>query len=127
VEHDQARELLEGEQHRLEDLRTGFDEEHLHTESEDDGAGELSHLHQHMADIGSETFEREKDFSILEQVEAELADVERALKRLDDGSYGTCEACGAAIADERLEAMPATRFCVDHQQQAEAARAAEAG
>ena len=129
MEHDQARELLEGEQHRLEDLRSGFDEENLHTESEDEASGDLSHLHQHLADTGSDTFEREKDFSILEQVEAELADVERALKRLDDGSYGTCEACGGAIADERLEAMPATRFCVEHQQQAEAqaARAAEAG
>jgi RNA polymerase-binding transcription factor DksA len=121
VEHDEARELLEGEQHRLEALREGFEtNEHLHSESEDESTGELSHLHQHMADVGSETFEREKDFSILEQVEAELADVERALRRLDDGSYGTCEACGTAIADDRLEAMPATRFCVQHQQQAEA-------
>ena len=119
MEHDQARELLEGEQHRLEDLRTGFDEEHLHTESEDDGAGELSHMHQHMADIGSETFEREKDFSILEQVEAELSDVERALRRLDDGTYGTCEACGSSIGDERLAVQPAARFCIAHQEVAE--------
>ena len=119
MEDDQARELLEGEHQRLDSLRHGFDEEHLHSESEDDGAGELSHLHQHLADVGSETFEREKDFSILEQVEAELADVERALRRLDDGTYCTCEACGAAIADARLEAMPAARFCVEHQQQAE--------
>jgi RNA polymerase-binding transcription factor DksA len=109
VEHDQARELLEGEQHRLQGLRSGFDDERLHAESEDDGAGELSHMHQHLADVGSETFEREKDFSILEQVEAELADVERALKRLDDGSYGTCEACGTAIADRRRAARSDAR------------------
>jgi RNA polymerase-binding transcription factor DksA len=73
----------------------------------------------HSADIASETFEREKDFSILEQVEAELADVQRALQRLDDGSYGSCEACHAPIPDERLEAQPATRFCVSHQVEAE--------
>ena len=121
MERDEARELLEDEQRRLQNLRTGFDEENIHTESEDESVGQLSHLDQHPADQASETFEREKDFSILEQVEAELADVERALKRLDDGTYGTCEACGTAIADERLEAMPATRFCVQHQQQAEAA------
>jgi RNA polymerase-binding transcription factor DksA len=127
VEHDDARERLEEEQHRLEALRNGFDEEHLHTESEDESVGQLSHLHQHLADQASETFEREKDFSILEQVEAELADVERALHRLDDGTYGTCEACGNAIADERLEAMPATRFCVQHQQQAEAEAQRESG
>lgn len=44
----------------------------------------------------------------------QLADVERSLARLDDGTYGTCEACGAPIGDARLEAMPATRYCIDH-------------
>jgi RNA polymerase-binding transcription factor DksA len=43
-----------------------------------------------------------------------LDDVERALSKLDDGSYGQCEVCGAPISDARLEAMPATRFCIDH-------------
>ena len=84
-------------------MRAGFDAEHLHDESEEESTGELSHLDQHDADVASDTFEREKDFSILEQVEAELADVERALQRLDDGTYGTCEACGQPIGDERLE------------------------
>jgi len=49
--------------------------------------------------------------SILEQVEAELADVEHALKRLDDRTYGTCEACGEPISPARLESSPATRLC----------------
>jgi RNA polymerase-binding transcription factor DksA len=120
VEPDLARQHLEGERERLAHVRDAFDAEHLHDESEDESTSELSHLAQHPADTGTETFEREKDFSILEQVEAELADVERALARLDDGTYGTCQACGAAIGDERLEAMPATRFCVQHQAQAEA-------
>jgi RNA polymerase-binding transcription factor DksA len=120
MEPDAARRLLEGERSRLEDIRAGFDEEHLHTETEEESIGELSHLAQHQADVGSEAFEREKDFSILDQIEAELGDVERALRRLDDGTYGRCEACGETIGDERLEAMPATRFCLHHQQQAEA-------
>jgi RNA polymerase-binding transcription factor DksA len=47
-------------------------------------------------------------------LESLLGDVERALQKLDDGTYGTCETCGAAIAPARLEAMPASRFCVDH-------------
>ncbi|MBA2281505.1 MAG: TraR/DksA C4-type zinc finger protein [Acidimicrobiia bacterium] len=51
------------------------------------------------------------DASDLEEVEAELADVERALQRLDDGTYGVCEACGEPIDDERLAAHPATRAC----------------
>lgn len=122
MEAEEARGHLDAERSRLERLRAGFDGEHLHDESSDDSTGELSHLDQHAADAGSETFEREKDFSILEQVEAELADVERALRRLDEGSYGTCEACGASIGDERLAAQPAARFCVAHQTAAEGAR-----
>lgn len=114
-----ARGNLEEERARLTSLRAGFEAEHLHDESSDETLGELSHLAQHQADVASETFEREKDFSILEQVEAELGDVERALRRLDDGTYGACEACNEPIGDERLAAQPAARFCVVHQASAE--------
>jgi RNA polymerase-binding transcription factor DksA len=124
VDHDEVRRLLEREKDRLEQVREGFDDDHLHDESEDDSTSELSHLQQHLADVGSETFEREKEFSILEQVEAELDDVQRALQRLDSGSYGQCEICHEQIGDERLEAMPAARFCVAHQVVAEHRRAA---
>jgi len=114
-----ARDRVEEERARLEEMRSTFDEEHLRDESEEDSTGELSSLDQHQADLGSETFEREKDLSILEQVEAELADVEHALRRLDDGTYGICEACGRPIEDARLEALPAARFCVEDQAAAE--------
>jgi RNA polymerase-binding transcription factor DksA len=120
MDQEDVRRRLAEEHDRLEEIRAGFAAEHLHDESEDDSMSELSHLAQHSADVATETFEREKDFSILEQVEAELADVERALRRIDDGRYGKCEACGAEIGDDRLEAMPATRFCITHQTQAEA-------
>lgn len=122
MDTDDARAHLVEEQARLERIRQGFDADHLHDEPGDDSAGELSHVDQHLADVASETFEREKDFSILEVVEAELEAVERALRRLDDGTYGSCEACHQPIADERLEAEPATRFCVQHQEQAEGVR-----
>jgi RNA polymerase-binding transcription factor DksA len=56
----------------------------------------------------------EKERERLEQVEAELADVDRALRRLDDGTYGQCEVCGDDIGDDRLAAMPAARFCTLH-------------
>src|SRR5438128_7281675 len=105
MDHDNAREHLTEEQARLEAMRAGFDAEHLHDESEDESMSELSHLAQHQADVATETFEREKDFSILEQVEAELADVQRALQRLDEGTYGMCEACRQPIGDERLQAQ----------------------
>ena len=93
--------------------------EGLTSESEEESLSELSSLDQHQADVGTETFNRERDLSILERVEAELADVEHALQRLDDGTFGTCEACGRPIDEARLEAMPATRFCLEDQAMAE--------
>ena len=127
MENDEVRVRLDEERARLEGIRAGYDEEGLTTESESENLAELSTADQHQADIGTETFERERDLSILEQVEAELADVEHALQRLDDGTYGTCEACGQPIGDDRLEALPAARFCLADQTRAEQdARAAAA-
>jgi RNA polymerase-binding transcription factor DksA len=117
MDPDQARRLLDSERERLEAMRTELDE--LHNESEDDSLSELSSMDQHQADVGTETFNRERDLSILENVEAELADIEHAMRRIDEGSYGTCEACGKPIGDERLEAMPAARFCLEDQATAE--------
>lgn len=117
MENDAARQHLDEERSRLEGIRTELAT--LHDESEDESLGELSSMDQHQADVGTETFNRERDLAILENVEAELADIEHALKRLDEGTYGTCEACGQPIADERLEAMPAARFCLNDQSVAE--------
>jgi RNA polymerase-binding transcription factor DksA len=50
----------------------------------------------------------------LDTAETELGDVEHALDRLDDGSYGTCEVCGDPIGDDHLEAHPAARTCARH-------------
>jgi RNA polymerase-binding transcription factor DksA len=50
----------------------------------------------------------------LDAIERDLADVELALERLGDGSYGRCETCGQALTDEELESGPANRFCRTH-------------
>jgi RNA polymerase-binding transcription factor DksA len=120
MDPEQARQRLEDERVRLEQVRDTFTDEHLTDESESESFGELSGgLDQHQADVGTETFEREKDLSILENVESELADIEHALRRITEGTYGTCEACGRQIDDARLEAMPAARLCLDDQAKAE--------
>ncbi len=54
------------------------------------------------------------DLELLSSIEQELADVERALERLGDGSYGSCETCGESVSDDELEATPARRFCRAH-------------
>ena len=112
-----ARARLGEERARLENVKSQLADDAGETEQE--SVSELSSVDQHQADMGTETFEREKDLSILESVEAELADVEHALRRLDDGTYGTCEACDQPIDDARLEAMPAARLCREDQERAE--------
>ena len=54
------------------------------------------------------------DLQHLDLIEGELADVARALERLDDGTYGTCEVCGTQLTDELLAASPAVRTCPEH-------------
>jgi len=76
--------------------------------------GELNSLDQHLADRASDTFDREKDRSIAEGLAEKLEEIGAALARIDDGEYGICQVCGREIADERLEAVPATRFCREH-------------
>ena len=117
MEQEAARKHLSEERERLEAVREEYAD--LHNTTEQASLGELSNLDQHQADIGTETFDRERDLSLLEQVEAELADIEHALERLEEGTYGTCEACGKPIGDERLEAVPAARFCLEDQDKAE--------
>jgi DnaK suppressor protein len=103
-----ARRRLHSDQERVQGLIDGLRDEGLDQE-EANQVGDLSHLPQHQADQGSEVFEREKDMAILEQLERELAEIEAALQRLDDGTYGVDEVTGEPIAPERLEAYPIAR------------------
>ncbi|HYG72715.1 MAG TPA: TraR/DksA C4-type zinc finger protein [Actinomycetota bacterium] len=119
IDHDEARTLLLEEQERLQLIRNSLAQEPVDGLSERDALGEISFADQHPADVASETFEREKDVSILGNVDEQLRDVEGALKRLDDGTYGRCEICGKDIGDERLRARPEARYCVDDQARVE--------
>ena len=59
-------------------------------------------------------FERSLVDTLLRQATTAVAEIDAALARLDDGSYGLCERCGRPIAVVRLEARPYTRYCIDH-------------
>jgi RNA polymerase-binding transcription factor DksA len=78
---------------------------------------ELSSMDQHQADQGSETLQQEVDATIVAMEVDRLAEIEHALFRLAEGRYGMCETCRIPIPDERLEAEPAARFCVEHERQ----------
>ena len=82
-------------------------------ETEQSSLGELSSIDQHPADHASETFEREKDLTILGSIGDQVDEIDAALERLDNGTYGKCESCGKPIGDDRLEARPASRFCIE--------------
>jgi DnaK suppressor protein len=112
-----ASRRLEEERTRLEGIRDGLQREQ--DEGMSETGGDLSRVDQHPGDSGTETFEMEKNVSLLEQVDDELREIEAAAQRLERGTYGTCQACGRPIGDARLEAMPATRFCVEDQAKAE--------
>jgi DnaK suppressor protein len=112
-----ATRRLEEERTRLQGIRDNLRREQ--EEATSDTGGELSSFDQHPGDSGTETFELEKNVSLLEQVEHELDEIEAAFQRLERGAYGTCQACGRPIGDERLEAMPAARYCIEDQAKAE--------
>jgi RNA polymerase-binding transcription factor DksA len=57
--------------------------------------------------------ERERDLALSAQAMAAVEDIDRALAKIDEGTYGICERCGKEIAEARLEAMPATPYCID--------------
>ena len=119
MEDSAAREQLDAERTRLEGLRDQFVADGLTTDTEGESFDALTTSSQHPADLGTETFDRERDLSILEQVEGELSDIELAMVRLEKGTYGVCERCGGSIEDERLEARPEARLCLKDQQAAE--------
>lgn len=73
-----------------------------------------SRVDDNFADLGQVAAEQGENQALAAQLRNELAEVELALTKLDDGTYGLCETCGEPIAPARLEAMPAARFCIDH-------------
>jgi RNA polymerase-binding transcription factor DksA len=115
-----ARQLLEAERARLTEIIDAAG--HNLADLEVAEQPELSLPDQHPADAASELGERETQQATNELVEADLREVDAAVMRLEAGTYGVCEACGRPIADERLEALPAARLCIEDQARAEQQR-----
>jgi DnaK suppressor protein len=67
-----------------------------------------------IGDGTTEAVDRLNKVGAANSIAVTLADVERALEKLDDGTYGTCDACGEPIGEDRLEAIPWATLCIDH-------------
>ena len=78
-----------------------------------DGAG------QDQADMGATSFERDHELTVLNSEKDKLAQIERALQRIDDGTYGVCESCGNPIGKLRLMAFPRATLCMTCKQREE--------
>jgi len=111
---DTDRFRAELEQHRAR-LQSTIAHHDIGGSSLTEATGELmsSSADNHLADTASETYEREFDEGVEEDAQAQLREVETALQRIGDGTYGTCSVCGKPIPVERLEAVPWTTLCID--------------
>lgn len=92
---------------------------HLHDGARQAGDDERSEHGGLGADSAAITFDRELDEGLEEGALDRLAQIDHALARLTDGSYGTCERCGKPIGDERLHARPWATLCIDDQRRAD--------
>ena len=107
---DRFRRRLEDEQQRLQEMIRDIEaerEEMRLTETSSDRSPDPN-----TAEGGSLAFEMEKELSILENTRDILSKVEESLARIADGTYGTCDVCGAAIPVARLDALPYAKMCV---------------
>lgn len=107
------RQKLEQEKKEIEKRLQRNDHDGLE-KSMNDSIGELSGYDNHPADLGTEIYERGKDLALNENDERRLKAIDKALMRIDEGTFGICKVCGKPIAEERLEAVPATEYCKEH-------------
>lgn len=110
IDTDRFRDLLTGERARAQ-----LALDHLHN----DNAGSLDEQtdeipsDNHLAENASATVDREIDYGLEENVVHALEQIDAALARLDDGTFGICQRCGKPIDVERLEALPYATLCID--------------
>jgi DnaK suppressor protein len=117
IDTDRFRQTLLEERRRVQAAL-----QNLHDETSGnlyEEAGEETAYDNHLADTATETYDRELDYTLEENSEHVLAEIDAALVRIDDGTYGTCTNCQKQIPEERLEALPWATLCIDCQRDRE--------
>ena len=110
------RERLLALKDTLLDSMNGVAKDSLRSRAE---GSEASAFGMHQADAGSDAYDRDFALSLLSQEQDSLYEIDEALKRLDQGNYGSCEMSGKPIPHPRLEALPFTRYTVECQAELE--------
>lgn len=106
---------LEQERARLAEAVGFLERENAGSIEDELGEVSATGMDNHLADTATAMYDRELEGGLEEGAQQTLADVEAALRRIEDGSFGTCEACGKPIGAERLAAIPWARLCIDDQ------------
>ena len=114
---DRFRQALLEERRRVQAAIENIHNDHPGSIS--DETGEDAVYDNHLADTATETYDRELDYTLEENSEHVLAEIDAALKRIDEGTYGICTNCGKPIPVERLEALPWATLCIDCQRERE--------
>ena len=87
--------------------------------SRQDATGDLSNVPIHMADVGTDNYERELMIELIQNGEESVRSIDTALEKIEDGTFGVCELCAKKITKERLKAVPYAILCIDCQREEE--------
>lgn len=87
--------------------------------SQKEASGDISGYTYHMADVATDSYDREFSLGIASNDRELLYELDDALKRIEDGAFGICEECKVVIGKNRLKAVPQARFCIKCQQKRE--------
>jgi len=87
--------------------------------SQKDASGDISGYTYHMADVATDNYDREFSLGLASNDRKFLYELDDALKRIDEGTYGICQDCKCSIARTRLKAVPQARLCVKCQEKRE--------
>lgn len=87
--------------------------------SQKEASGDISGYTYHMADVATDTYDREFSLGLASNERQLLYELDDALKKIDDGTFGICEECKSPIAKNRLKAVPYARLCVKCQEKKE--------
>ncbi len=116
----QFKKILLTERERvLRDL--GRIEESINTATEDSEAAKQSYSN-HLADLGTDYMEKEKNFYYASQEGHYLRSLDNALERMERGEYGKCDDCGCLISPKRLQAVPGAKLCIECKSKSEQQR-----